>query len=68
MNFESTASLIDLPFLQVTTIGLINLSSSQFSSFLMYPSDLSHISSVSTVLSKCRETRLPLSCIGFGNG
>ena len=65
MNFESSASLIVLTFLQVTTIGLINLSSSQLSSFLMYPSDLSHFSSVSTVLSKCRGSRLPFSCIGL---
>ena len=52
MNFESKANLIDLSFLQVLTIGLVNLPSSQFSNFLMCPSDLSRSNSVSTASSK----------------
>ena len=34
INFESSAIFIDLSFLQVTRIGLMNLTSSQFSNFL----------------------------------
>ena len=33
INFESSAIFIDLSFLQVTRIGLMNLTSSQFSNF-----------------------------------
>ena len=44
---------------------LINLSSSQFSNFLICPSDLSRFSSVFTDSSKRRGTRLPFSCTGF---
>ena len=46
MNFESRANFIDLFSLQVITIGLLNLSLSQFSNFLICPSDLSLFNSV----------------------
>ena len=53
MNFESRANFIDLSFLQVITIGLIKMSSSQFSNFLICPSDLILFNSVFTESSKC---------------
>ena len=65
MNFQSSASLIELSFSQVITIVLIKLSSSQFSNFLIYPSDLSQFSSVFTDSSKRRGTRLPFNCTGL---
>ena len=52
MNLESKANLMDLSFLQVMTIGLINLSSSQFSNFLICHSAFSLLSSVFTASSK----------------
>ena len=64
MNFESRANFIDLSYLQVITIGLINLSSSQFSNFLICPPELSLFNSVFTESSKCKGTCLPFSWIG----
>ena len=61
MSFESKANFIDLSFLQVITIGLINVSSSQLTNFLICPSDLSLFNSVFTESSKCNGTRLPFS-------
>ena len=43
------------------TIGLINLSSSQFFNFLICPSAFNLLSSVFTASSKWRGTRLPFS-------
>ena len=60
-DFESRANFIDLSFLQVITIGLINLSSSQFPNFLKCSSDFSLFDSVFTESSKCNGTRLPFS-------
>ena len=63
MNLESKANLMDLSFLQVMTIGLINLSSSQFSSFLICPSAFSLFNSDFTASGL--QLNLTKSCVIF---
>ena len=64
-NLESNASLIEVSFFRVITIGLIKQSSSHFSNFIIWPSVSILFNSSFTPASKWSGTLLPLDCIGL---